>query len=368
VIPLARPRWLDESETRAPRRLALALLAPLSWAWGAGAWLDRHARGARFRAPVRLPCRVVSVGSLVVGGSGKTPAAAWIAAQLRARGHAVALASRGHGRVDRSRVRVVSDGRRLRATDPAETGDEPLVLAAHAPGVPVLVGRERAAVGQHAIALFGADAIVLDDGFQHHALARDLEIVTFDGSGLGSGHLLPRGPLRERLAELRRADAVLVVDGPLPERDAERLEAAAPRARWFSARRRPSALRALASGASVEPAWLAGRALGVLAGLARPASFRHTVESLGAVVVAERAFADHHRYRPRDLRGLSAQAPLWVTTEKDAVKILPSWTEGIDLRVLALELDVAEADDLVDWIEQALAALQRYSRSAVARR
>jgi tetraacyldisaccharide 4'-kinase len=349
--PPRPPRWLEDPEPGLLARAALGPLVPAAWAWGAGAWLHRHLRGERARAPVRLSCRVVSVGSLVVGGAGKTPTTAWLAAALRARGHAVAVASRGYGRrARRDGVLVVSDGRRVRAR-PGEAGDEPLVLAAHAPGVPVLVARDRARAGQHAVALFGTTVLVLDDGFQHHRLARDVELLVFDGAGLGSGRLLPRGPLRERLAEARRADALLVVDGPLPDRDARRLGRHAPHAPRFAARRRPVSVRPLRGGAVRPPAWLAGRAVGLLSGLARPAGLRRTVEALGAQVVAERRFADHHRYRPRDLRGLTG---LWLTTEKDAVKILPSWCEGVDLHVLAVELEMAEGEAFLAWLEERL--------------
>jgi tetraacyldisaccharide 4'-kinase len=348
---LRAPGWLDDPDPGIGTRVALAPLQPVAWAWGAGAWLHRHTRSARFRAPARLPCRVVSVGSLVVGGSGKTPVAAWVAAALRARGHAVGIASRGYGRRSSSRdVVVVSDGRFLHA-HPGEAGDEPAVLAARAPGVPVLVGRDRVRVGQHAVALFGCDVLVLDDGFQHHRLARDVELLVFDGSGLGNGRLLPVGPLREPLAEARRADALLVVDGPLPVRDAERLERHAPEAPRFAARRSPVSLRPLRGGAPRAPAWLAGRSVGLLSGLARPAALRRTVEALGASVAAERAYPDHHRYRPADLRGLPG---LWITTEKDAVKILPSWCEDVDLHVLGIELEPEDPAALGDWLERRL--------------
>lgn len=354
---LRRPGWFEERRPGVLRRIVLAPLAPLSWCYGLGALAARRLRGARFRAPTRLSCRVVSVGNLVVGGSGKTPAAAWIAAQLRARGHKVALASRGYGRRGRDRVTVVSDGRFVMATAD-EAGDEPLLLAAHAPGVPVLVGPDRRIVGLRAIAAFGIDVLVLDDGLQHHRLARDVEVVAFDGSGLGNGHLLPRGPLREPLSALRDADALLVVDGPLAEEDTRTVAAVATLARWFSARRRPVSLRPLAGGAAVPPAQLAGQRVGLLCGIARPASLRRTVEALGATVVAERSFPDHHVYRERDLRDLSG-ARLWITTEKDALKILPRWAHGVDVRVLVAGLEVDDGDAFVDWLERTLRAKRR---------
>jgi tetraacyldisaccharide 4'-kinase len=351
-----RARWLGVRKERLGRRLALLPLLPAAWAYGAGARLHRGLYRSGLCREQRLSCRVVSVGNLVVGGAGKTPAAAWIAQQLRRRGHKVVLASRGYGRRGSERVRVVSDGRFVHGR--AETaGDEPMVLAAHAPGVPVLVGRDRTLVGWRALAAFGADVLVLDDGFQHHRLHRDVDIVVFDGAlGFGNRHCLPRGPLREPLRALRRAQAVGVVDGPLAEEDATLLERLAPGAFRFTARRRPAALRPLAGGDRQDPAQLRGRELGMLCGLARPVCLRATLEALGARVVAERSFPDHHRYRRADLAGLADRAPLWITTEKDAVKITPSWSGAADLRVLSIDLAVDEPDAFVDWLE---AQLQR---------
>jgi tetraacyldisaccharide 4'-kinase len=355
VTGLARPAWFEARTPGWACRLALAPLVPLAWLYAAGARLARRFGGHR-----RLACRVVSVGNLSVGGSGKTPAAAWIAARLRERGHPVVIASRGYARRSRESVTVVSDGRFVRA-GPREAGDEALLLAQHAPGVPVLVGRDRGVVGLRAIAAFGADVLVLDDGFQHHRLARDVEIVAFDGSGLGNGRVLPRGPLREPIAALRGADAVLVVDGPLPDADAAKIRAAAPSARWFAARRRPVSLRPLGGGAAAEPAVLGGARVGLVAGIARPASFRRTLEALGAEVVAERVFPDHHRYRARDLADL-AEAALWITTEKDAAKILPRWAAGAELRVLGIELEMDDAAAFVDWLERTLRARRRLAQ------
>jgi tetraacyldisaccharide 4'-kinase len=349
-----RAPWLDDASASLARRAALAPLVPVSWAWGGLAWLHRHAYASGLLRRARLPCRVVAIGNVVVGGAGKTPAAAWVAANLARRGHRVALASRGHGRRGREPLVVVSDGRRVLANVEA-AGDEALLLAAHAPGVPVLVGSRRAWAGWRALSAFGADVLVLDDGFQHHRLARDVDLVLFDGArGLAGGHCLPRGPLREPVGALRRADALGVVDGPLPEADAARLARVAPAAFRFEARRQPVALRALAGGPPQPLALLDGARVGMLCGLAWPTSLRRSLEALGADVVAERCFRDHHRYRPRDLRGLAREAPLWVTTEKDALKLAPHWAADADLRVLAIEFAVEEPARLLDWLEARL--------------
>jgi tetraacyldisaccharide 4'-kinase len=348
--------WLETREQGAAQAAALLPLALASGLVSAGARLHRALyRGGALRA-TRLACRVISVGNLGVGGAGKTPTAAWLAASLRRRGHKVVLASRGYARKGREAIVTVSDGRFILATL-EQAGDEPFVLAAHAPGVPVLVGRDRALVGLRALSAHGADVLILDDGFQHHRLARDLDVVVCDGAfGFGNRWLLPRGPLREPLSALRHASALGVVDGPLPEADEALVARYAPRARRFVARRRPLGLRPLAGGPLEPPERLAGARVGLLAALARPASLRRTLETLGASVVAERSFRDHHRYRRRDLAGLERQAELWITTEKDAVKLLPSWVGGARVAVLVIELEVEAEKAWLDWLEARLRA------------
>jgi tetraacyldisaccharide 4'-kinase len=347
----ASASWLTRRDETPLQALALLPLQTLSWPYGAGAWIHRalYRRGVLRRS--YFPGRVVSVGNLVAGGTGKTPLAAWIATNLHRRGHKVALASRGYGRRGGDAVRVVSDGRFVHSR--AElAGDEAMVLAARAPRVPVLVGRDRALVGWRAQSAFGAEVLVLDDGFQHHRLQRDIDLVLFDGGlGLGNRRMLPRGPLREPLSALRCAQAVGVVDGPLPPADAALIRRVATGAHRFEARRAPAGLRPLRGGDSISPELLRGAEVGLLAALAYPAEFRRTLESLGAHVVAERTFRDHHRYRERDLRGLAAEAPVWVTTEKDAFKIRPAWRGDADLRVLRIELAVAEPERLLGWID-----------------
>jgi tetraacyldisaccharide 4'-kinase len=349
-----RASWLATRDESPLQAAALLPLHPLSWLYGAGAWAHRalHRKGALRRS--RFPGRVVSVGNLVAGGTGKTPLAAWIATGLHRRGHKVAIVSRGYGRRTGDSVIVVSDGRFIHSR--AElAGDEAMVLASHAPRVPVLVGRDRALAGWRALSAFGAEVLVLDDGFQHLRLYRDIDLVTFDGGlGLGNRWVLPRGPLREPANALRQAHAIVVVDGPLPAADAASVGRVATGAHRFEARRVPLRLRPLRGGVGASPEVLQGTEVGLLAAVAYPAGFRRTLESLGARVVAERTFRDHHRYRERDLRGLAAKAPLWVTTEKDAVKILPSWTGTADVRVLRIDLEVAEPERLLSWVDMLL--------------
>jgi tetraacyldisaccharide 4'-kinase len=349
-----RADWLESRDESRARRLLLAPLVPAAWLYGAGALLHRalYERGVLRRR--RLAGHVVSVGSLLVGGTGKTPLAAWLASALHRRGRKVVLASRGYRRAGSEAVGVVSDGRHVLGR--AEwVGDEPMLLAARAPGVPVLVGRDRGLVGLRALSAFGAEVMVLDDGFQHHRLHRDVDVLTFDaGQGLGNRCALPRGPLREPLGALRGADAIGVIDGVLPEEDEALLARSAATAHRFWARRRPAGLRPLEGGPSAAPQVLDGARVGLLAALAQPRGFRRTLEALGAEVVAERTFRDHHLYRPGDLSGLADEAPLWVTTEKDAVKIVPSWVGPTQLRVLVIDLEVEQPEVLLDWVESRL--------------
>jgi len=348
--------WLTWRSEPAWAPLLLWPLDLASLGVATAARLHRAAYERGWRRRCRLPCAVVSIGNLTLGGSGKTPMAAWLAGRLLERDLRVALASRGYGRRRPHALEVVSDGRHvLLPVDRA--GDEPLVLAAHAPGVPVLVAPDRGLAGWRAVGSFDTEALVLDDGFQHHRLARDLDIVLVDGeAGFGNRRVFPRGPLRESMGVLSRAHALVVVDGPLDADAAARLARFAPGARRYAAWRRPVGLRPLAGraagrpfGCVAPPDILRGREVGVIAGLASPRPLERCLESLGARVVARRIHRDHHRYRARDLRGLGREAPLWITTEKDAFKMRPEWAGRADVQVLAMEIDVEEGDRLADW-------------------
>jgi tetraacyldisaccharide 4'-kinase len=351
--------WREPKPEGLLLRVALSPLAPVAWGYGLLASADRARYQRGLKRSRRVDAKVISIGSLLVGGSGKTPMASWLAERLHRRGHKVALLSRGYGatslgRQPKATVTVVSDGRQL-LSSPEHAGDEPFMLARETTGVPVVVSKDRGVAALRAIGAYGADVLILDDGFQHYRLQRDLDLVMFDAEfGTGNGNLLPRGPLREPLRGLQRAHAVGEVDGELPEAVTRAISRFAPEVFRFRAQRRPVSLRDLGATVAVLPDVLRGMRVGMIAGIARPESLRRTLTNLGAEVIAQRVFRDHHRYRARDFRGLGEQAPVWIATEKDAVKILPSWTPGLDLRVLAMRLAVAEEDALVEWIEERL--------------
>ena len=307
--------------------LRARLLAPLAavWTWAAR---RRVTRGPGVRVGVPVVC----VGNLTAGGAGKTPTVIALVARLAARGIAVQVVSRGHGgslaEGDGGPVRVVEGRQRAE-----EVGDEPLLLAAFAP---VWIGRDRAAAARAAVAA-GAQAIVMDDGFQNPGLVKDLSIVVVDaGYGFGNGRVMPAGPLREPVAAgLARAGLVLVIGEPD--------ERARFRAAW------PAVERLLVVEARLAPLptgmdWAGLKAL-AFAGIGRPEKFFATLRGLGAEVVAARGFGDHEPFAPRLLARLEAEAKALgaqlVTTEKDAARLPAAFRP----RVLVVPVRLEIADD-----------------------
>jgi tetraacyldisaccharide 4'-kinase len=294
--------------------------------------LAGRARTAAFERgaiPVRrLPVPCVSVGNLSVGGTGKTPLVAWLVEGLIARGARPAVVTRGYGGSERGPV-VISIAGGL--PDAARFGDEPSLLAARYPGVPVVVGRDRHAAGMLAVTATGATIVVADDAFQHWRLARDLDIVVIDAArGMGNGRLFPAGPLRERPPALARAGAV-VLNGVATASDAEGLRRTvvrlAPRALLAESRLAFDGWRDARTGRSAELP--PGAGVYAFCGIANPGSFRLTLEERGVRLLGWEVFDDHHVYRPGELAALARAAAACgaaaaVTTEKDAVRI-PRW-------------------------------------------
>jgi len=325
-------------------RALRALLMPASAAYGAAVVVRNALYDAGWLAATRVPARVVSVGNLTVGGTGKTPAALWLAHELTRRGRRVALVARGYRKRRRGVVVVGTDGVPL--VSPEDGGDEAVMLARRFRG-PVLTGERRADAAAAACARFGADTLVLDDGFQHRALARDADLVLV-ADDPAARRLLPAGSRREPLGALARARAALVVGDvdpgwpPLP-----------PGVARFCGRLRADALvRVDGSAWREEPlAALAGAPVVAVAGVARPERFAATLERCGARVVGRLFFPDHHEYRDADIAALSdaGRGGLLVTTEKDLVKLAARAVDG--LRALRVSLEVDGGDRLVDLLE-----------------
>jgi tetraacyldisaccharide 4'-kinase len=273
-----------------------AWLAPLGTLYGALAALRRRAYRAGWLETRRAARPVVVVGNLTVGGSGKTPLTAWLAARLADRGIRAGIVSRGYGGTAAGPLRVRPD------TDPAVAGDEPVLLARRA-RVPVAIAADRAAAA--ALIAPEVDLLLADDGLQHYRLARELEIAVVDGERrFGNGRLLPAGPLREPPARLGSVDFVVVNGGTAGHGEiAMALE--------------PTALVALGSGARQPLEAFAGRQVHAVAAIGHPKRFFATLRAAGLEPI-EHPFPDHARLGAADLR-FGDGLPV-LMTEKDAVK------------------------------------------------
>jgi tetraacyldisaccharide 4'-kinase len=293
---------------------------------------------------------IISVGNLTVGGNGKTPFTLFLASRLRSRGLAVAIVSRGWGRtINRGNPVIVTGGVRC-LKSPREAGDEPVMMAKSFAG-PIAVARRRI----DAIRLLRAqgqfDAFILDDGFQHLRLRRDLDLLLINAArGFGNGWVLPAGPLREPRAAIARADAIVLIDYAGLRVTAPGEDLALPaQVPIFHAAIRPRALvHADTAGWHESPLALRGRRVVAVSGLADPTGFHAMLRELGATITASLDFPDHHDYTPHDLENMlaaAAGADLIVTTEKDLVKLELFPAPGVSLYALRLEVSMDSTDE-----------------------
>lgn len=316
--------------------------APLAALYGHAARLRARWYATGRFATETLPRPTISIGNLTFGGTGKTPFVEFLARRLRFEGWSPAILSRGYGR--RSRGVVVVGAGAGALVSPDEGGDEPVALArAAAPGVLVVVGERRAAAAARA-AEMGADLFLLDDGYQHLAVRREVNLLLLDAADpFGGGRLPPRGRLREPTAAVARADAIVFTraERGAPRPDAlETVARLAPGRPVFRAHLKAAGLRDEAD-SPVTPDAIAPRRVLAVCGVANPASFSATLAELGLGAEERLEFRDHQRYGPRELGRIREAAArtgssLVVTTEKDMVKL----GGRLDLPVVAVRLSV----------------------------
>jgi tetraacyldisaccharide 4'-kinase len=308
-------------------------LVPLSHAYGAVSGSRQFLYAHGLRRSVRLPRPVIVVGNLTAGGTGKTPLVCWLSARLAERGFSPGVVTRGYGGAGRG-VRLV-----CASDDPAEVGDEPILLARRT-AAPVAVGRNRPAAARLLVEA-GCDVVLSDDGLQHYALARDCEIAVIDGvRRFGNGRLLPAGPLRERPGRLNAVDVVVVngAGAPLDAALGMRLEAM-------------SAV-ALAGGATKPLADFAGVEVHAVAGIGRPERFFDMLRARGIPVIGH-GLPDHARMRRKDIDFPDARPVLM--TEKDAVKCGSSADERHWYVPVSAYFADAESTTLLDIVTNRIA-------------
>ncbi len=323
-----------------------------------------------------LGCLVVVVGNLTVGGTGKTPVVERFARTLKERGRKVVILSRGYKSKKESIYskvwrwlthqeaappKVVSDGEKiLMGSDLA--GDEPYMLAKNLPGVPVLVDPNRVKSGEYAIKHFGADTLILDDGFQYLPLRGRMNLLLIDSTNpFGNGHLLPRGILREPIKHIKRASYVFLTksQGRPDPKLIELIKSHKPDVEIIECKHEPQFLNQV-NGEDRKPLdFLNGLKVAAFSGIASPESFKEFLVDLGAEVVFFKHFLDHHRFTSDELGELyqsanTSGAEIIVTTEKDAVRIEKEGDVGLPFYYLRLEIRILQGvkdfDSAVDRI------------------
>jgi tetraacyldisaccharide 4'-kinase len=328
-------------------QLQKILLAPLSLLAILYGWVVRT-RIFFYRIGIyrthSLSCKVISVGNITLGGTGKTPFVILLAEMIRDKGYRTAILSRGYKGEYAGPYGVVSDGEKT-LLDAVQAGDEPYLLAQKLKGVPIVVGKERLVSGRFVLDRFKPQVIILDDGFQHLSLKRDLNLLLMDSRHpFGNGKLFPRGELREPLTQMGRADAVILTkaeEDDIINNLRKRLMNSPKGVPLFQVCYRPREVRVWGEENGKDSSILEGRKVLAFAGLARPSSFQKTLSSLGSEILKFVVFPDHHPYSPGDLERLSAEAlragaEAMITTEKDMVRMrfpssrpLPLWTLAV---------------------------------------
>ena len=344
------------------------LLIPLSWLYAASVWIRNQLYALGVFKARTLPCTVISVGNIVVGGTGKTPAVITIAKQLQGKGLRVAILLRGYKRRAYEKVTIVSDGKEV-CVPPRESGDEAYMMARHLSDIPIIVGRQRYLAGQVALERFNVDVLLLDDGYQHRQLARDVNILTVPATRpFGNPEkLLPAGVLREPPTALRRADIILLTHVDTPnicvsaKKSVKRL---APTALILESVHQPTHIYPLVpkdSGKRMDIKELEGKRLLAVCGIGDPEAFVATLIRCSPESVELLAFPDHHVYTETDRQQIydafqATKADLIVTTQKDEQKLM-NFVEHRQLPIVVLAVTLVITDEDEKFTDVLLASV-----------
>lgn len=302
----------------------------------------------------KLPCPVISVGNLTLGGTGKTPLVMHLAKGLKQRGIHVAILTRGYkGKMKQGFVKINNNH-----ISPKLSGDEPFLMAKTLEGIPILIGSNRFRNAQLALKEFLISCFLLDDGFQHLKLHRDLDILLIDSQiGFGDNYIFPRGILREPLSHLRRADIYLITkitnqkSSRLLEEEISKLK---PSPIIFHSHYEPLYLLNY-KGVKINIESLNGKNVIALSSIGNPHYFSYLLKRCGMVVTNEIIFPDHHSYKERDLTFIKEQVKqvdCIVTTEKDMVKLNYLNIENLPIYALRVEIKIWEEEDFNKKVEE----------------
>ncbi|MFZ0963916.1 MAG: tetraacyldisaccharide 4'-kinase [Terriglobia bacterium] len=340
------------------------LLLPLSVGFRFGVALRQAGYKHRWLKTRRLARPVVSVGNLTVGGTGKTPLVACVANILLRRGWKPSILTRGYGRSSKEDLLIVPPGAGRRA-EAQEIGDEPALLARMLPEVPLVMCADRFRGGQAAEGCFHVDAHILDDGFQHLALARDVDLVALDATqSISDWRLLPAGRQREPLSALRRAQILVLTrsDSADPQPLQELVLRVHPAAKLFRSHTELLGWTGALSGEAISTEEIRTQKVAAFCAIGNPRAFFADVRSWGFNLVAEDAFPDHHVYTDEEIQRLVAGArkngaTALLTTQKDAVKFSRDWTPQLPILACKIEAQILDAEGfertLLAYLEKA---------------
>jgi tetraacyldisaccharide 4'-kinase len=351
------------AERKAPLISLASALYTISLFYGAGQKLREFAYRQRVIPSHQLPCKVICVGNITVGGTGKTPMTMHVVQEIKQLGYQAAIVSRGYRGGAERQGGIVSDGH-LIYMGPEQAGDEPYMIARGLREIPVIVGKNRYAAGMLAVNKFQPDVIVLDDGFQHLRLKRDIDLVLLDHAHpFGNTHLLPRGILREPISSLARGTACILTRHQAGRDDAattsiDLIKKYTPPSRIFTSSHDPYCY-AVKSGEQIsvngvidrysrqEVDALKKESIFGFSGIARNADFQNTVKDLGLNAKGFLEFSDHHRYTSHDLNYIQSQseragARRLITTEKDLVRLSPQNPFPLELIVVGVKVSFGD--------------------------
>ncbi|MDL1967145.1 MAG: tetraacyldisaccharide 4'-kinase [Deltaproteobacteria bacterium] len=315
----------------------------------------------------KLPCIVISIGNITVGGTGKTPMTIHVAELIKRMGCKVVVISRGYKGLAEKTGGIVSDGKTI-FMKPDESGDEPFMIASRLKSIPVVVGKNRFNAGMTALNSFNPDVIVFDDAYQHLQLKRDIDLVLLDSiCPFGNHRLLPRGTLREPLSALMRGDAFILTRSDVAAKEPEstynsvKLKKYARGKPVFKTIHVPYIYKVVKGGTISSQGiygdsctqgfeFLRGHSAFIFSGIARNIDFYNTVKGVNCKVTGCSEFTDHHRYTDRDLNmilqsAIESNTDFIITTEKDYARIANRIAWPIDLVVIGIKISFENCDN-----------------------